>query len=406
MADQVSTQNFYGDLPAFFEFREIADLEHYRALPDDWTLLISDVVGSTKAIERGKYKTVNMVGAASIINIINVNREVQLPFVFGGDGGLIAVPPQLLDDACRAMKQLQAASSQLFGLSLRAGAIPVSALRLSGADTLVRKYRLSQGNDLAMFAGSGPTIADQWLKSDDSGKSYTLVPDENEDLPDLEGLSCRWEPLKSRNGVMLTIILLPTASEASETSETSEARKARSEITSVNDALNDILGHQVAGFAPAHDDALKFRFPPKGLGLEIAAGASQSTRLRRTTWAFFTALMQYFCERFAIKIGDYDGASYRDELKGNTDFRKFDGALRMVVDVNIEQAAQIEAFLESKYRAGRFFYGTWQTDHAIMTCLLFNLSEHQHIHFIDGANGGYAMAAKSLKQQMKEAEVS
>jgi len=388
--DQNPTLDFYSDLPAFTDFREVADLDNYHALPNDWTLLVSDVVNSTKAIEAGKYKSVNMVGAASIITVINVSDSVQLPFVFGGDGGLVAVPPKLLKAACREMKKLQAASSDLFGLSLRAAAIPVSALRSVGADTLVRKYRLSEGNDLAMFTGTGPATADEWLKSDESSNDYLLRPGENEQLPDLEGLSCRWEPLQARNGSMLTIIMLPRNMEE------------RKEIITVTDAICDILGDQISSFAPAHDATLKFRYPPAGLSLEIAAGASRSNWIKRTSWIYFTALMQYFCERFGIMIGDYNGATYRDELKSNTDYRKYDGTLRMVLDVSLEQATQIEAFLDQEYKAGRIMYGTWRTDHAMMTCLLFNLSQSRHVHFIDGSDGGYAMAAKGLKQRMKE----
>jgi hypothetical protein len=33
-----------------------------------------------------------------------------------------------------------------------------------------------------------------------------------------------------------------------------------------------------------------------------------------------------------------------------------------------------------------------------MTCLVFSLAG-DHVHFIDGADGGYALAAKQMKQQ-------
>jgi len=36
-----------------------------------------------------------------------------------------------------------------------------------------------------------------------------------------------------------------------------------------------------------------------------------------------------------------------------------------------------------------------------MTCLVFN-HENDHIHFLDGSNGGYTMAAKAMKRQLKE----
>ena len=41
-------------------------------------------------------------------------------------------------------------------------------------------------------------------------------------------------------------------------------------------------------------------------------------------------------------------------------------------------------------------------DVALMTCYVANLKPTQHIHFFDGGDGGYAMAAKQLKGQINE----
>lgn len=380
MAHQSSTDQFFADLPACEAFRDITELSAYQPLPDDWTVLTADVVGSTKAIERGAYKSVNMVGAASIICVLNAANGASLPFQFGGDGGLIVTPPSLTEAAIRELRRLQATSESMFGLSLRAAAIPVSALREAGADMLARKYQLSPGNNLAMFAGGGPGLADVWLKTPPQGVDYAFSPDGSEPEPDLEGLSCRWEPLKSRNGVMLTVIM-----------------QANDNPSGAADKLAAVLGARVAAFAPAHDDAMRFRWPPRGLRMEIAAGRKQGRAIRRALWAHFTALMQLICEKQAVKIGDYDGGVYRKELQAQTDYRKFDGALRMVLDLGAAQADAIENWLEQEFQAGRLRYGTHRADSALMTCLLFNLAESQHIHFIDGADGGYAMAAKAMK---------
>lgn len=385
-----TTRDFYAALQTFSDFREIADLKEYSHLPADWTLIVSDVVGSTKAIERGEYKNVNMVGAASISAVLNASASTQLPFAFGGDGGLVAVPPSLLSTACDQMKRLKAASLSLFGLSLRSAAIPVSALRKAGAQTLVRKYSLSKGNDLAMFAGDGPALADEWLKADEHCHGYALTLTGGEDPPNLEGLSCRWDPLLARNGTMLTLILA------------FESDQATQDLNTVTDKIGQILGAPISTFAPAHDDTMHFSLPPAGLAFEVATDTSSSHKFKRRCWIYFTALIQFLCERFDIKIGDYNGATYREELKTNTDYRKYDGALRMVLDVSQQQATNIETFLEAEYQAGTLRYGTWQADRAMMTCLLFSLADSQHVHFIDGADGGYAMAAKNLKTRLKK----
>jgi Protein of unknown function (DUF3095) len=37
----------------------------------------------------------------------------------------------------------------------------------------------------------------------------------------------------------------------------------------------------------------------------------------------------------------------------------------------------------------------------MMTCLVFSLQESRHVHFIDGADGGFALAALQLKAQLQ-----
>ena len=112
------------------------------------------------------------------------------------------------------------------------------------------------------------------------------------------------------------------------------------------------------------------------------------------------SFFQSIAERFNLKLGPYNAPVYRQELRANTDFRKYDGLLRMVLDVSGEQAGAIEAYLAAEHKAGRLVYGTHRADSALMTCLVFSLEQSQHIHFIDGADGGFALAAQGFKQQI------
>ena len=73
----------------------------------------------------------------------------------------------------------------------------------------------------------------------------------------------------------------------------------------------------------------------------------------------------------------------------------------MVIDCSEKQAAQIEQLFRSLYLEHKVFYGIHKSKQALMTCMVFSASENQHIHFIDGADGGYALAAVKLKAQMK-----
>ena len=59
-----SATRFYTDIPVFDDFSKVVDDSVYRPMPDDWFIGLTDVADSTKAIEGGKYKSVNMAGAS------------------------------------------------------------------------------------------------------------------------------------------------------------------------------------------------------------------------------------------------------------------------------------------------------------------------------------------------------
>jgi hypothetical protein len=88
-------------------------------------------------------------------------------------------------------------------------------------------------------------------------------------------------------------------------------------------------------------------------------------------------------------------------IRTHADHRKFDDMIRMVIDCTDRQADAIEEALKELYDDNRqVFYGTQRSKHTIMTCLLTDTNEGNHIHFVDGDLGGYAYAAKSLRMQL------
>lgn len=385
------TNDFYKNLPVFTDFSGFVDFDAYVDVPDDWVVMICDVIGSTKAIRAGRYKDVNMVGAASITAILNACGKTQVPFVFGGDGGTAIIPPDLQSATARALCALKAKSGEIFGLELRVGAIPVRDLRDKGYNLRIRKYELSKGNYLAMFSGEAMERADALLKDDCADNPYLLQPDNDTGDPDLEGLSCRWEPLQATSGQMLTLMVRPTQSEG------------ESQIQAQKDilcGLEKCLGSSSLAAAPVSKNALRFRWPPRGLLVEARALGAKTGYLSALGKAVFTSLVQGFCEITGKKIGGYDGKSYRSELKTNTDFRKFDGILRLVLDVDSRQLADIKDYLEKEYSNGHLVYGLHVADTALMTCLVFNLEQSEHVHFIDGSDGGFALAAVGFKEQL------
>jgi hypothetical protein len=90
---------------------------------------------------------------------------------------------------------------------------------------------------------------------------------------------------------------------------------------------------------------------------------------------------------------------YIDEMVENTDFRKFDGMLRMVMDGSEAQYRDLHDYLEGQHRERRLVYGMHKSSEALLTCIVFSYNGN-HVHFVDGSDGGYAMAARGLKAQL------
>src|SRR6476660_5626827 len=128
----MTTVNFYRDLPVLESFAETLETGRHTEVPGDWWIVVADVIGSTKAIEAGAYKKVNTVGAACIAAVVNVDRTVDIPFVFGGDGATFVVPDTLRERVVPALREAQRLSRQSFDLALRVGMVQVSTLLAKG----------------------------------------------------------------------------------------------------------------------------------------------------------------------------------------------------------------------------------------------------------------------------------
>jgi hypothetical protein len=104
---------------------------------------------------------------------------------------------------------------------------------------------------------------------------------------------------------------------------------------------------------------------------------------------------------FKKSAGGFEGESYRAELVENTDFRKFDETLRMVLDVSDLEIDELLSHLEGEHEQGLLVYGLHRSKSALMTCFV-RAYRGNHVHFVDGSDGGYALAAKALKAQLAE----
>lgn len=377
---------FYQSVPLFARFEGVVDRQNYKPLPDDWYLAIADIVGSTHAILEGRYKAVNMAGASVISAVLNALGEHELPFIFGGDGAMVAIPAGGVETAARALASLRNWVASDLQLDMRVALVPVSDIRAQGLDVRVARFAASSHIAYAMFTGGGASWAEQEMKA---GR-YRVDVSDAEPRPDLTGLSCRWDPIQAHNGEIVSIIAKPRSA------ETMDAfRKLVGDIIAIT-AEQNREAHPIPASGP------ELAFSAEGIRSEVSATAP-SRRLRQRLSIMLQIVLTVVLHKLNLPLGSFDARRYKADVAANSDFRKFDDGLMMTVDVDSGHRDRLVQRLEAAERDGVCEFGLHRQDKALLTCFVATALSRDHMHFIDGASGGYALAASQLSEKRAQA---
>ena len=204
----VPASKFYANLPLRTEFGDVGRPESYTPLPDSWHVVMCDVRNSTAAVESGRYKSVNTLGAAVITGMLNAAGDTQIPFVFEGDGAMLCVPPELLDERARRAACARGSwRDKSFALDLRIATLPVARIREAGADILVGRFRVSENYVQAMFAGGGMAFADRYMKDPATAPLCRVEAGSVQPAGNFDGLECRWQDIPSRHGETVSVMV-------------------------------------------------------------------------------------------------------------------------------------------------------------------------------------------------------
>jgi hypothetical protein len=374
------SDTFYSGIPVFRGFGSLMDPALYSPLPDDWTIGVADIVESTRAIAEARYKAVNMAGASVIAAVTNALDGREFPFVFGGDGASFAVSP---GDLARAREALAATATWVqenLNLVMRVALVPVAAVRAEGLDVRVARFGPSPNLSYAMFSGGGLGWAEAAMKRGE----FAIHPAPPGTQPDLSGLSCRFEEIPSVRGLILSVLVVPAQG-----ADPSAFRKAIEDIIALVEKSPD-AGRPVPPGGPP------LRWPPQGVEYETRAARGGSL-LKRRGVVLAVTLWAYVVMRFGIKVGNFVPKTYVQQVVENSDFRKYDDGLRMILDCTPELERALTQILVAAAANGIVRYGLHRQDAAMMTCFTPSVMRSDHVHFIDGARGGYASAATALK---------
>jgi len=375
--------DFYGSIPPFSRFSELSDARHYRPVPADWSVVIADVIDSTGAIAVGRYRDVNRIGAAAIVCARKGMRQQDFPYVFGGDGATLLLPPARVDAVLSELAGLQKLAASRFGFTLRIGSVPVRTLRDRGARLEVARFRIAQDKCIGLLRGGGVDEAERLLKTDGMDEPGCTTPAA---VPDLDDLSCRWKSVPSSRGRVISLLIVARGAYPSAL------------YRSILRDLEQIVDHGLDAANPIQRERLQYRGWWECIRDEARHYPSiwSSGYLRKC----LGILVAVATLKYRLPAFFYDPAAYSASVPVHSDYRKFDDALRMIIDCHPAQVERLKTYLELRYRNGDLCYGLHESAESLITCFVQSTAPGQHIHFVDGGDGGYAVAAQQLKAQL------
>lgn len=374
---------FYSRLPVNeIPLSDLLMEEHlFFKVPENWRVVITDIKDSTLALQKGLSETVNLVATGSIVAVLNIVYKANLtvPFFFGGDGATFILPPGIFDATLQALLLHRENTRNTFNLELRVGNLPVKEIYEAGQDLNIGKLKTSQLFAIPVLLGNGLSYAEKKIK----GSDYIFAdkPSTNEEL-DLSGMQCRWDRIKPPANNFEVVSLLVIAR---------DGVKQTVAFKKVMDKLDEIYGEPQIR-KPITIDKLKLKTTLARIGLEMKArmGAFKPFYLL-TNWVKGSIAPFYFRTK--------KGKVYLNNLVDMSDTLVIDGKINTVISGTPLQREQLEAALNELEKDGDIYYGLFVSKESVMSCYVRNMND-RHVHFVDGAEGGYTKAATIIKKKL------
>jgi len=377
------TDQFYSELPLneVSVNQLVADTELFFPVPDDWQVVMTDIQGSTQAVKDGLHQVVNLVATGSIIAGLNIARKANttIPFFFGGDGATLLVPASLIDQITLALNEHRGNTSINFGLRLRVGHMPVAKIYQKQHQLIIAKVKMGEKFSIPIVLGAGLRYAEQVLKEDES---VPYLPEGKAAALDLDGMECRWDIVKPPKNLFEVVCLLAVV--RNDEHQSIFYKK-------VLDKIDEIYGQQQTR-NPISIGRLKLKATLGRMNIEMR------TKLGR--FALWYLIENWLITLFGKIYFRYDqgGKYYLKRLVELSDTLTIDGKISTVITGTVKQRELLVASLNEMEQAGEIIFGWHTNKESVISCYVRDRFD-QHIHFVDGSEGGYTRAAGMLKKK-------
>lgn len=379
----INNDQFYTRLPVNeIPLSDLLTEEHlFFNVPDNWIVVITDVKNSTQAIEQDLHETVNLIATGSIVAVLNIAYKagMTVPFFFGGDGATFIIPGSILEFVLKALFIHQENTQRNFKLSLRVGYVNVRDIYEKGEELKVTKFKTSAVFSIPVLLGNGLSYAEKIIK----GEDYISQPlSVSSDELDLTGMECRWDKIKPPENNYEVVSLLVLAG---------KSVKQSVAFRKVIVCLDEIYGGPQSR-QPICVSKLKLKTTLQKIRLEMRAklGGFKPFYLLRTWCAGLLGSFYFRTKK---------GKSYLGQLVDMSDTLVIDGKINTVISGTQQQRNLLVAALNELESTGEITYGLFVSTESVMSCYVRNMDD-SHIHFVDGAEGGYTKAAGMIKKKI------
>lgn len=380
-----TNEQFYTDLPA--NQIPLSDLlirdRLFKEVPADWHVIITDIRNSTIAVTNGLHETVNLIATGSIVTVLNIvyKEKLTIPFFFGGDGATFIVPPCIIDHAMAALSLFKASTLENSNIDLRVGTITVNEIYEKGHELKISKFKSSKILSIPIVLGTGLSYAEKVIKGDEYLFANKAL--EGGEEPDLTGMQCRWdkiEPPQNHNEVVTLLAL------------SADGIKQSLAFKKVITLLDEIYGTP-ENRQPISVSKLKLKTTFTRIEMEMRAKLER-VRIFKKIYTWLTYLLGY------LYFSTQTGKDYLARLVNMSDTLVIDGRINTVISGTDQQRRLLESALDQLEKKGEILFGLYVSKESVMSCYVRDLQD-DHIHFVDGSDGGYTQAAGVLKLKIR-----
>lgn len=365
--------------------RLLRDERLFAKVPSDWHIVVADIENSTLAVANGFHNEVNLAATGSIIAVLNqikkFKNKIKVPYFFGGDGATFIVPPSSLKVLLNVLNRQRIHVKKNLKLDLRVGSIPVKDAYEQGHKLEIAKIRLNAYLITPVVLGTALKYAERVIKDakEENPKEEIIVK-----KLDLSGMECRWDEISPPKDEQKVVCLLINSED-----ENSQRKTYEEVITKLDHIFGELEERQ-----PISTLKLKLNTTIDKIRKEMYARIGEYNFIYLIKNWLVTGFGKYYFKYFS------EGKSYLLKVSQLSDTLMIDGSINTVISGSQDQIDSLIKHLDEMEFNKKINYGIHVTHASVMSCYVEDRKDN-HIHFVDGTDGGYTSAAKIFKTKLR-----